>query len=57
MYYMSTKTTQMFISARKYKLIKLLTFICVSYKTDVGNFFVDVILLFLVFVGNCRVPR
>ena len=50
------KTMQRFTSARKYKLIKLLTYILVPYETDVGNVFADTIIICSVFVGNCRVP-
>ena len=49
------KRTQRFTYARKYKLIKLLTFISVPYETDVGKFFGGLIMLFSVFLGNCCV--
>ena len=40
------KITVRFNPSRKYKLIKLLTFIWVPYKTYVGNLFANVIILF-----------
>ena len=57
------KATSRFTSARKYKLINCLNLsgclhlskYLVAYKTDIGNFFADVIMLF--FNKRSQLPR